>query len=308
MSYTRLSRKPLLFKSFTGLSISEFDVISREIESRYEEHERKRLSKRRRQRDVGAGRPFKLKVKERFLMLLVYYRLYITYTLSGFLFDLDQSNICRDMSIIEPLVKRCIPLPKKLYKRTRRLRTIDEVEEEYFPGFKAFIDSSEQEIPRPKNKRKRKSYYSGKKKKHTIKTQYMVNSEGIILHKTGHDHGRIHDYEIFKNKHPTTPLQVESVFDLGYLGVQNDFPSVKSVLPFRKKRKKGELSDEEKKHNRKHSKLRVIVEHTVSRIKKFGIMGTKFRNKLGRYDRTSDIVSGLVNFRIMMRTNRMVLL
>ena len=150
MSYTRLSRKPLLFKSFTGLSISEFDVISREIESRYEEHERKRLSKRRRQRDVGAGRPFKLKVRERFLMLLVYYRLYITYTLSGFLFDLDQSNICRDMSIIEPLVKLCIPLPiKKLYKRTRRLRTIDEVEEEYFPGFKAFIDSSEQEIPRP---------------------------------------------------------------------------------------------------------------------------------------------------------------
>jgi hypothetical protein len=296
----------LLFKSFTGLYISEFDVISREIESRYEEHERKRLSKRMRQRDVGAGRPFKLKVKERFLMLLVYYRLYITYTLSGFLFDLDQSNICRDMSIIEPLVKRCIPLPKKLYKRTRRLRTIDEVEE-YFPGFKAFIDSSEQEIPRPENKRKRKRYYSGKKKKHTIKTQYMVNSEGTILHKTGHDRGRIHDYEIFKNKHPTTPLQVENVFDLGYMGVKNDFPTVKSVLPFRKKRKKSELSNEEKRHNRNHFKLRVIVEHTVSRIKKFGIMGTKFRNRLGRYDRTSDIVSGLVNFRIMMRTNRILL-
>ncbi len=61
-----------------------------------------------------------------------------------------------------------IPLPiKKLYKRTRRLRTIDEVKEEYFPGFKAFIDSSEQEIPRPtKNKRRRKSYYSSKNKKH----------------------------------------------------------------------------------------------------------------------------------------------
>jgi DDE superfamily endonuclease len=209
--------------------------------------------------------------------------------------------------MLEPLIKLSVPLPRKLYKRTRRARTIDEVEE-YFPGFKAFIDSSEQEIPRPENKRKRKSYYSGKKKKHTVKTQYMVNSEGTILHKTGHDRGRMHDYEIFKNNHPITPLQVENVFDLGYMGVQNDFPTtVKSVLPFRKKRKKSELSDEEKKHNRKHSKLRVIVEHTVSRIKKFGIMGTKFRNKLGRYDRTSDIVSGLVNFRIM-RTNRMVLL
>jgi hypothetical protein len=83
---------------------------------------------------------------------------------------------------------------------------------------------------------KKKSYYSGKKKKHTVKTQYMVNSgqgqvktqfmvnsEGVILHKTGHDRGRIHDYEIFKNKHPTIPLQVENILDLGYLGVKNDF-------------------------------------------------------------------------------------
>ncbi len=298
MSYARLSRKPLLFKSFTGLAVSEFDVIAKEIESKYDEHERKRLSNRKRERDIGAGRPFKLKAKERFLMLLVYYRLYITFTLSGFLFDLDQSNICRDISILEPLIKQCIPLPKKLYKRSRRLRTIDEVEE-YFPGFKAFIDSSEQEIPRPKNKRKRKSYYSGKKKKHTVKTQYMVNSEGTILHKTGHDRGRIHDYEVFKNKHPITPLQVENILDLGYLGVKNDFPTVKYVLPLFRKKRKSELSDEEKRHNRKHSKLRIIVEHTVSRIKKFGIMGTKFRNRLGRYDHASDIVSGLVNFRII---------
>ena len=33
----------------------------------------------------------------------------------------------------------------------------------------------------------------------------------------------------------------------------------------------------------------------------------KFRNKLGRYDRASDIVSGLVNFRIIMQTNRTLL-
>src|SRR5438067_9996065 len=205
MSYARLSKKPLLFRSFTGLEISEFNEIYAKIESRYNEHERKRLSRTKRERKVGAGRrPFKLKVKERFLMLLVYYRLYITYTLSGFLFDLDQSNICRDISIIESLIKLCVPLPKKLYKRTRRLRTIDEVEE-YFPGFKAFIDSSEQEIRRPKNKRKRKSYYSGKKKRHTVKTQFMVNSEGLILHKTGYKKGRRHDYDIYKHNHPVTP-------------------------------------------------------------------------------------------------------
>ncbi len=50
----------------------------------------------------GTGsRHFKLDLKDRFVMLLVYYRLYITYTLAGFLFDLDQSNICRDIQKIE---------------------------------------------------------------------------------------------------------------------------------------------------------------------------------------------------------------
>jgi hypothetical protein len=38
MSYARLSRRPLLFKSFTGLAVSEFDVIVKEIESKYDEH------------------------------------------------------------------------------------------------------------------------------------------------------------------------------------------------------------------------------------------------------------------------------
>ncbi len=100
------------------------------------------------EREHGAGRPFKLDVKDRFLMLLVYYRLYITYTLAGFLFDLDQSNICRDIQKIEPLIRQCLPIPQKIYKITKRLQTPDEIEK-YFPGFLSFIDCTEQQIPRP---------------------------------------------------------------------------------------------------------------------------------------------------------------
>ena len=123
----------MLFKSFTGLELAEFDSICKKVESRYPQYELKRLSKRKRTRKVvGAGNHFKLTVRDRFLMLLVYYRLYITHTLSGFLFDLDQSNVYRDIKHIELLVKRCIPLPQKLYHLTRRLRTVQEVEK-YFP-------------------------------------------------------------------------------------------------------------------------------------------------------------------------------
>jgi hypothetical protein len=166
LSYDRLSRKPILFKSFTGLSVQEFDdIYNNKIAKKYHDYELQRLSKRKnRTRSIGAGRSFKLDVKDRFLMLLVYYRLYITYTLAdGFLFDLDQSNICRDIQKIESLVRQCIPIPQKIYKLTKRLQTPEKVEQ-YFPGFLAFIDSTEQQIPRPVNNRRRDAYYSGKDK------------------------------------------------------------------------------------------------------------------------------------------------
>lgn len=298
LNYSRLSRKPLLLKSFTGLELAEFDSIYKEIESRYSQYELKRLSKRKRTRKVGAGNHFKLTVRDRFLMLLMYYRLYITHTLSGFLFDLDQSNVYRDIRHIEPLVKRCIPLPERLYNITRRLRTVEEVKK-YFPEFKAFIDVTEQEIQRPKDKNKKRNYYSGKKKKHTVKTQYMVNKEGKILHKSRHHKkGRQHDYTVYKYEQPQTPSQVENVLDLGYLGCEKDFPTVKYSLPIKKKRYM-ELTEEQIEYNKNHSKMRVIIEHTICRIKKFCIMGTKYRNRLKRYDHISDIVSGLVNYRIM---------
>lgn len=298
LNYSRLSRKPLLFRSFTGLELSEFDSIYKEIESKYPEYEIKRLSKRKRKRNIGAGNHFKLQIRDRFLMLLVYYKLYITHTLSGFLFDLDQSNVHRDIQYMEPIVKSCIPLPQKLYNITRRLRTVEEVEL-YFPGFKAFIDSTEQEIQRPKNKKKQKEYYSGKKKKHTVKTQLMVNKEGKILYKSNqHKKGRQHDYSVYKDEHPITPPQVENYYDLGYVGVETDFPDLKAVLPIKKKHNI-KLTKKEKRYNKKHSRQRVIVEHTICRVKKFGIMGNKYRNRLKRYDVMSDIVSGLVNYRIM---------
>ncbi|MGQ9515117.1 MAG: helix-turn-helix domain-containing protein [Thermoproteota archaeon] len=75
-------------------------------------------------------------MKDMLLIFLVYYRLYVTFTLAGFLFELNESNVCRDIRYLETLVRRCIPIPKKAQKLTRRLRTIEEVEQ-FFLGFKA---------------------------------------------------------------------------------------------------------------------------------------------------------------------------
>ena len=52
----------------------------------------------------------------------------------------------------------------------------------------------------------------------------MVNHHSIIIHKTGHKKGRRHDYDTYKDNHPLTPKQVVNVVDLGYLGIEKDFP------------------------------------------------------------------------------------
>ena len=44
------------------------------------------------------------------------------------------------------------------------------------------------------------------------------------------------------------------MLDLGYLGVETDFPEQLSALPYKKKRNQQELSQEEKEYNRIHSK------------------------------------------------------
>ncbi len=72
LSHERLSKKPILFKSFTGLTVQEFNsIFHKEITKRYKKYELKRLSYKRkedRKRKAGAvGRLFKLDIKNGFL-------------------------------------------------------------------------------------------------------------------------------------------------------------------------------------------------------------------------------------------------
>lgn len=305
LNYKTLSSKPSIFRSLTGLEVSEFNSVHSNVEAKYDEYEAKRLSRKNRKRKVGAGHPYKLPLQERLLMFLLYYRLYMTSTLTGVLFDLDQSNVLKDIRKLEPLVKEVLPTPKKLHDKARQLQTLEEIEA-MFPEFKAFLDATEQEIPRPKNKHKRKTHYSGKKKRHTVKTQLTVNEKDLIVHKTGHVKGSLHDYTLYKRSHPHLPDNVRLDLDLGYLGIRADYPKLNCMLPFKKKNpgrgKRGvkaeELSPEQKLFNKQFAKERVVSEHANSRVKKFQIWGGEFRNRLKHYDVMTDIVCGLLNFRI----------
>ncbi|MDG7042764.1 MAG: hypothetical protein JRN32_02360 [Nitrososphaerota archaeon] len=69
-------------------------------------------------------------------------------------------------------------------------------------------------------------------------------------------------------------------------------------MPIKRRRKNGKLTGEHRLYNRGLAKARIVVEHTISRMK-LRVMGEEFRNRLKNYDMVIDIVSGLVNLRII---------
>ena len=294
-NHTKLAKRPKQFISITGLTTQQFNFLSKQIQKQYKTTESKRLSKNRK-RAIGAGRRFDLSVNDRILMLLMYYRMYTTYDLLGMIFDLDKSNVMRDIRYLEPAVKSSIPIPAKLYADSKKLKSLDDIQQ-FFPELIAITDGTEQQIPRPKNRTKRKTHYSGKKKKHTIQNQITINLDGIIIHKSTHSTGSRHDYSIYKSKHPTLPKELLNFYDLGYLGMEKDFPEQTSVLPYKKKKGK-KLTVTQKEWNKMQSKIRIKVEHVIAQIKQFRINRDVFRNKLCRYDVISEIVCGIVNFKI----------
>ena len=305
LNYAILSKHPEHFKNFTGLTLEEFNTLNQQITQTYKTHEQKRLTRDNRKRAIGAGHPFKQNLTDRLMMMFLYYRLYASSTLIGYLVNLSQTSVLKNIKKLEPQVNEVLPTPHKQTQKLNRHKTIAEIET-MFPGFEAFIDATEQEIPRPKNKTKRKTHYSGKKKKHTIKTQLTVNKQGTIVHKSPHARGSTHDYALYKHSHPKLPPEVKAKLDLGYLGIERDYPKLNCALPFKKKTpgrgKKGvkaePLSLEQRLFNKLLSSARVVVEHTNSRVKKFRIFGEEFRNRLKNYDTMTDIVCGVVNFRI----------
>jgi len=71
LNYDVLSKKPSVFKYFSGLEVPEFEALNSKIKERYSVFEQKRLFRADRKRKIGAGHPFKLSLTDRLLMLLV---------------------------------------------------------------------------------------------------------------------------------------------------------------------------------------------------------------------------------------------
>ena len=274
-----LKKHPTTFRKLTGLTITKFEDLMHTLSPLYYEAEEKRLYKPNRTRAKGGGRKQELSLEDKLIMLLMYYRLYITHELLGFMFNLHNSNVSRHINQLQPLLAKVFRIP------TRRI-TLPELDITEEQVFTLFIDATEQQIHRPQ--KKQRQYYSGKKKKHTLKNQLVVNAQPKILAVSESTPGATHDKKLYDNAHIYNNENVRPFADLGYFGVRN------VQLPYKKPKGKT-LTIEQKQYNKQLSQKRVIIEHVIGKMKIFQILIQPFRNPLHKHSLIFKNVAGIYN-------------
>ncbi len=311
LTYQKLQRKPKHFQSFTGVTIAQFSEILQALRPIYGDLEVKRLEREDRKREIGGGRKFSLSLEERLLVTLMYFRLYTSYTLLGYLFDLDGSNIGREINHrMLPALLHILPVPMQdellsghdeppQLGGDKRIKTLKKLLEAHPEINEVWVDATENPIPRPKEKTARSLYYSGKKGEHTIKSQ-LLTTKKLILHISGNLPSKVSDNLVLAGSGVmhSIPEDVQVNLDRGYEGAEERYPNNKIYKPKRAQRNHP-LTLFEKLYNHIINKTRILVEHVIGRVKKFRIMSNLYRNRRSPHAGYLAVVAGLINFRAL---------
>lgn len=196
----------------------------------------------------------------------------------GYLFGLDDSRVCRLIQKLEPLVAQVVSIQKSRHLSQEKIEEL-------------ILDATEQPIERPRQGQK--VYYSGKKKRHTLKNEIRITPKGRIVHISKSHPGSIHDFALHKEE-PPLHKHTRAYADSGYTGL--DKIHQQAEVPFKKKKGKS-LDKEEKLYNHALSRFRVIVENIIGDMKVFRIFSDRYRNKRKRHHLKVNIIAGLVNIK-----------
>lgn len=264
---SRLLRKPQ-FRRLTGVSPDMFRGMVSKLRPSWGKQEAR---KRRSGRPHGVGG-----LEEHLLLLLLAYRCHLTQELLACLFSVDKSTICRSLKRIEKPSRHILGVKQSIKVTPHEAQAL-------------LIDATEQTIERPKRGQKR--YYSGKKKRHTIKNEVIATEAGRIVSVSKSAPGTVHDIMI-RRRGPPLPKGSRGYADSGYQGYQNDHPDLE--IPY-KASKKHPLTTDEKKYNRALSSFRVRAEHTIRRVKIFRILSDRYRYPRATHSRKFAIAAGIAN-------------
>jgi hypothetical protein len=244
-----------------------------------------------RQRAAGAGPKSVLQSPEAKLFFILFYlKAYPTQDVMGSLFGLSQSQVCAWVGRLLPLLQQfmAVHLPARHGRELSEvLASIPEVKE-------VLLDGTERPISRPEHKRGRDAHYSGRRKRTTVKNVVVTAGRRVVL-LTPTVPGRRHD----KAEADLAQVRLEAGYRLiADSGLQGYEAGAAVVCTPHKKPRGRPQHWRHKRFNRKLARVRVRVEHTLSSIKRLGVLKQtlRMRRKNGA-DTVMLIGCGLHNFR-----------
>ncbi len=268
MKYKKLKKmKDNKFKRAVGIPRVLFEILVMVLEPHFKEKQSK-----------GGPKP-KLCIEDILVMTLTYYRDYPTFFSLGNMFGLDESNAHRWVNWTELILFIA-------FEGIIDIQLLDEFSEQ-------LVDVTECAIQRPKDNEMQREYYSGKKKKHTIKAQIIMNEKDKKILSVCFDKGSVHDFTIFKNSTKELSKSLHFLADSGYQGILDYFKN--SMTP-KKKSKNNPLTDEDKELNKLISSIRISVEHVNCQLKIFRILSERYRSRIHTFYLRFLLVCSFYNF------------
>jgi hypothetical protein len=291
----RLRNHPTVFRHLTGLTVAAFDELAADVAPACRAAEHARLGRPGRRRGVGAGRPFALGLPDRLLLTVVWLRHYPTQEVLGYLFGVSDSAALRTIAgclpVLEAAGRDTMRMPGPGRGRRKRLPALLADT----PGLAVLVDTFEQRVQRPR--RHQRAYYSGKRKRHTVKTQVAVDEDtGRVADVADGRPGRWADLKVLRRSglRGKLPAGVGALGDAAYVGIADWHPAGLAATP-RRKPKGRPRPAADRRYNRAFARRRVVVEHTIGRLRRYQALAQTDRHHRRGHTARVRAVAGLVN-------------
>lgn len=292
MNYQEIRKNPKQFQSLTSLSVEEFDNLLPLFEGAWLNfiHRYKLDGTPRTRRYAPRDAETLATVAEKLFFILVYQK---NNPLQEFLaasFGLSQDMSNKWIHVLSPLLLKAM----QKHRPSRRAEDMQILDNSV-----VIVDATERPVER--DSYVQEEFYSGKKRRHTIKNLMLTTLTGFVIFLSPTVCGAVHDKKL-ADQTLWFSKPVEVLADLGFIGYKPAFATM--TLPHKKPKNK-ELTTIQKKQNTLLSRERVLVEHAIGHVKIMRIVKDINRNRVLNYrDLVMETATTLHNFRVSARRTR----
>ncbi|NEP37731.1 MAG: transposase [Moorea sp. SIO3B2] len=228
-------------------------------------------------------------MEDQIVLTLIYLRHHINFQLLGLQFQVSESKANSTFNYWQSIFREA--LPASLLEQVKKYEESEDIIQEALTEYELIVDSAEQVRERPSDYNQQKLFYSGKKKNHTFKNQFIVLPKGedivdVVVGKPGPKS----DINICRESLKKFDDKQRLSGDKAYLGEEQ-------IRTPHKKPRNGELTSQQKKYNKLLSSNRIFVEHVIRLVKIFKIAGERFRLNSNKYSGVILTICGLVRLR-----------